>query len=59
MISRHNFTQDALEAAGECRAYEVLLSVVETREAIVPLERRRLHRLARLVSHTPCCRRAD
>ncbi len=56
---RLNPLQLALDAAGDLRAYEGLLNVVVTREAVVPLERRRLTRLAALVALTPICRRAS
>lgn len=54
---RHNATQLVLELAAGQRVHDRLMAVVETREAIRPLERRRLHRLARLVALSPICRR--
>lgn len=55
---RLNPTQASLDAAGAERAYEAALALISTREAVIPIERRRQTRLAALIAMTPICRRA-
>ena len=57
-LTRSNPTQAALEASAADRGWEAQLSLIATREAVRPLERRRQTRLAALVALTPICRRA-
>lgn len=54
---RSNPTQLALELASGGRAYQAELVAIRQRESIIPLERRRRHRLAALIALTPIDRR--
>lgn len=54
---RDNPTQLVLDEALAERAYACQLSIIGTREAVRPLERRRQLQLARLIALTPICRR--
>lgn len=54
-----NATQQLLDTAAAERAYHAQLGTIATREAIVPLERRRQHALAAMVRASGQCRRRD
>ena len=58
MATRPNAIQDLLDAATADRAHEAAVCAIAAREAVRPLERRRMHRVAALVALTPICRRA-
>ncbi len=51
--------QATLDMAAAVRAYAAELVAIRQREAIRPLERRRLHKLAALVALTPFDNRRD
>lgn len=55
---KSNRLQVTIDEAYEERAYQGQLGIVETREAIRPLERRRQHALAEMVRRSGRCRRA-
>lgn len=50
---KHNATQAALNMAAERRAYVALIESAELREAIRPIRRRRIAKLAALVAASP------
>lgn len=50
---RANVTQAALERAAELRAYGAALAAIEWREAVPPIGRRRVARLADMVRARP------
>lgn len=50
---RINATQAALDKAADGRSYAAAIELVEARERIVPLESRRLARLASIIAATP------
>lgn len=56
-MARPNQTQRALDSAREEQAYWGQVAALDARQAIRPLERRRLHRLAAFIALTPICRR--
>jgi hypothetical protein len=54
-----NPTQQLLDRASAERAYHAEVDVLDVRQRVRPLERRRLHRLAAFIALTPICRRAS
>ena len=56
---KRNQTQAVLDMAQAVRDYAAELVAIRNREAVRPLERRRLHKLAALVALTPFDNRRD
>lgn len=50
---KYNTTQAAFEAAADQRAYEAAIEVIDVRDRIVPLRRRRIAELAAMIVTTP------